>query len=98
MAAKWTVGDIPDQTGRVVVVTGATSGLGLVVARELAGAGARVVIGARDAGKASAVIDGLAGRGHEAYPLDLADLDSVREFAAAVRRGHGRLDLLVNDA
>ncbi|MEU4238227.1 SDR family NAD(P)-dependent oxidoreductase [Actinoplanes sp. NPDC026619] len=93
MAAKWTVGDIPDQTGRVVVITGATSGLGLIVARELARAGARVVVGARDPRKAAAV-----GAGQEAYPLDLADLDSVREFAAAVRSGHGRLDLLINDA
>ncbi|MET3423265.1 NAD(P)-dependent dehydrogenase (short-subunit alcohol dehydrogenase family) [Actinoplanes tereljensis] len=95
---SWTVDNIPDQTGRVAVITGATSGLGLVVARELARAGARLIIGARDPGKASATIDLLPGTGHSTYPLDLADLDSVREFATAVRSGHGRLDLLINDA
>jgi NAD(P)-dependent dehydrogenase (short-subunit alcohol dehydrogenase family) len=87
-----------DQTGRIAVITGATNGLGLIVARELAQAGAAVVIGARDPRKAAAVIDRLPGAGHHAYPLDLADLDSVRAFAAAVRSGHGRLDLLINNA
>ena len=95
MSAEWTVGD---QSGRVAVITGATSGLGLVVAREMAGAGARVVIGARDAGKAAAVIASLPGEGHIAYALDLADLNSVRDFTAAVRAGHDRLDLLINNA
>ncbi|WP_246607767.1 SDR family NAD(P)-dependent oxidoreductase [Paractinoplanes toevensis] len=85
---------IPDQTGRVAVITGATSGLGLVMARELAGAGAQLIIGARDPAR----IAPLPGTGHTAYTLDLADLESVREFTTAVRGGHGRLDLLINDA
>ncbi|MFD0523926.1 SDR family NAD(P)-dependent oxidoreductase [Paractinoplanes durhamensis] len=87
-----------DQGLRTAVITGATSGLGLVVARELAGAGVRVVIGARNTRKADAVIAELPGAGHTAYTLDLADLDSVREFAAAVRGSNARIDLLVNNA
>src|SRR3954452_4601683 len=94
MTPRWTTADIPDQTGRTVVVTGASSGLGLGTARELARAGARVVLAVRDAGRgaaAAAAIDGTT----EVRPLDLADLDSVRAFA---RDWDGPLDVLVNNA
>jgi NAD(P)-dependent dehydrogenase (short-subunit alcohol dehydrogenase family) len=89
-----TPGDIPDQTGRTAVVTGATSGLGLVTARALAGAGARVVLAVRDVERGEAVAAGLTGT-VEVRRLDLADLESVRAFAAG---WDGPLDVLVNNA
>ncbi|MCS7480672.1 oxidoreductase [Umezawaea endophytica] len=94
MGAKWTNADIPDQTGRTVVITGATSGIGLITARELAGAGARVVLAVRDPAKGRAVAATLPGR-TEVRELDVSRLRSVREFAEAWR---GRIDVLVNNA
>ena len=90
---KWTAADIPDQTGRTCVVTGANSGLGAVIATELARAGANVVVACRDTAKgeqAAAVMPGHT----EVRRLDLADLASVREFAA----GLGEIAVLVNNA
>jgi NAD(P)-dependent dehydrogenase (short-subunit alcohol dehydrogenase family) len=99
--AKWTADQIPDQTGHVAVVTGANSGLGLITARELARAGATVVVAARD-GKANAALDAIAGAVPDAAleprTLDLADLESVRSFAERVGAEHPRIDVLVNNA
>ena len=99
--AKWTFEDIPDQDGRVAVVTGANSGLGLITARELARAGATVILAARG-GKAHAAMGEIAGSVPDAKleprELDLADLSSVRAFAQAVSSDHDRLDVLVNNA
>jgi NAD(P)-dependent dehydrogenase (short-subunit alcohol dehydrogenase family) len=101
-AGKWTVDQIPDQSGRTVVVTGANSGLGLVTARELARAGASVVLACRnlERGKSAlAEIDAIAARGETTVrPLDLGSLDSVRAFAEQFRADHDSLDLLVNNA
>ena len=98
---KWTAEQIPDQTGRTAVVTGANSGLGFVTALELARVGATVVLGARgekaDAA-AERIREAVAEARLEPRRLDLADLGSVREFAAAVGAEHPRLDLLVNNA
>jgi NAD(P)-dependent dehydrogenase (short-subunit alcohol dehydrogenase family) len=94
MPNRWTAADIPSQTGRTVVVTGANSGLGLVTARELARAGAHVVLAVRDQSRgeqAAASIDGEV----TVARLDLADLESVRAFAAAWT---GDLDVLINNA
>jgi NAD(P)-dependent dehydrogenase (short-subunit alcohol dehydrogenase family) len=92
----WTADDIPDQTGRVIVVTGATSGLGLVTASTLAAHGAHVVLAVRDTAKAHAlfpdVIDAQIRR------LDLADLDSVGAFADGLHADHGHIDVLINNA
>jgi NAD(P)-dependent dehydrogenase (short-subunit alcohol dehydrogenase family) len=100
-ASKWTTDRIPDQSGRVAVVTGANSGLGLITARELARAGATVVVAARD-GKANAALGEIAAAVPESRleprELDLADLASVRAFAERVTAEHPRLDLLVNNA
>ncbi|MDX6323775.1 MAG: hypothetical protein QOK15_129 [Nocardioidaceae bacterium] len=97
----WGVADIPDLTGRRALVTGVTSGLGEVTARELARAGAEVLLAARDEDKLAASTEALARElpGARLVPvqLDLADLSSVRRGAAqAVARGP--LDILVNNA
>ena len=91
--AKWTAADIPDQSGRTIVVTGANSGLGAVVASELARAGARVIVACRDTVKGQAAADAMPGQ-TEVRPLDLADLTSVRAFAAGLQT----IDVLVNNA
>jgi NAD(P)-dependent dehydrogenase (short-subunit alcohol dehydrogenase family) len=96
--ARWTAEQIPDQAGRAAVVTGANSGLGLVTARELARAGAGVVLTARDERKAGeareAIASAVPGAELEARTLDLADLGSVRAFAEGIERVH----VLVNNA
>ncbi|GAA2735054.1 oxidoreductase [Actinocorallia aurantiaca] len=91
--SKWTAADIPDQTGRTFVVTGANSGLGLETARRLAEHGAHVIMTARDPEKGRAAAAGLPGS-VEVRTLDLADLESVSRFAAGVEHA----DVLVNNA
>jgi len=102
MAKGWTAERIPDQGGRTAVVTGANSGLGLVTARELARAGAHVVLACRNLGKGEAArreIEAAApGAPVELEELDLSSLDSVRAFAERFRGGHEGLDLLINNA
>jgi NAD(P)-dependent dehydrogenase (short-subunit alcohol dehydrogenase family) len=93
-AGGWTATDLPALDGRTVVVTGANSGLGRVAARELARAGARVVIAVRDQAKGRAAAVEMPGS-VEVRRLDLADLGSVRAFADA---WEGDLDVLVNNA
>jgi NAD(P)-dependent dehydrogenase (short-subunit alcohol dehydrogenase family) len=97
--AKWTASDVPDQSGRRAVVTGANSGLGLNVARELARAGARVVMAVRDTTKGAAALERLRrevpGADAQVRALDLADLESVRAFASGIDEP---VDLLVNNA
>ncbi|HMJ37181.1 MAG TPA: oxidoreductase [Baekduia sp.] len=93
-SSKWTAADLPDLTGRTAVVTGASSGLGTITARELARAGARVVLAVRDTAKGERVAATITGD-REVRRLDLADLASVRAFAAA---WEGDLDLLINNA
>jgi len=94
MTTRWSTADLPSQAGRRVVVTGANSGLGLVTARELARAGARVVLAVRDPARGERAAAGLDGD-VEVRRLDLADLESVRDFAAVWT---GDLDVLVNNA
>ncbi|MFE9442626.1 oxidoreductase [Streptomyces sp. NPDC006602] len=98
--AGWTEKDIPDQHGRVAVVTGANSGIGYVTARELARRGARVVLACRSEARGTAAGDRMVaevpGAEVELARLDLGDLASVRRFAAA--SSNDRLDLLVNNA
>ena len=98
----WTERDIPDQGGRVAVVTGATSGLGLETAVGLASAGAHVVLTARSPARGQAALDRLRAEVPEATAevaeLDLTRLASVRAFADRLADRHPRLDLLVNNA
>ena len=91
---QWSSSDIPDQTGRTIVVTGANSGLGLVTARALAAAGARVVCACRNTAKGEEAMAGQPGD-WEVRPLDLADLSSVAAFATELT---GPVDVLVNNA
>ena len=97
---SWTEHDIPDQTGRTVLVTGANSGLGLAAARMLAAHGARVLMACRSPERGAEAL--RAGTEHgtaELLALDLADLASVRTAAADVRRRTGdKLDVLMNNA
>jgi NAD(P)-dependent dehydrogenase (short-subunit alcohol dehydrogenase family) len=98
----WTADDIPDQSGRFAVVTGANSGLGLIIAQELARAGARVVLACRNTEKGDAAAARIRatvpGSEVEVGRLDLADLSSVREFAERTAAETPELDLLVNNA
>ncbi len=100
--SKWTPMQMPDQKGKVAVVTGANSGLGFYTARELARRGARVVLACRSREKTEPVLAELnalaAGGGAEFMALDLADLDSVSAFAKAFKGRHGTLDILCNNA
>ena len=93
-ASKWTPEELPDLSGRTVVVTGANSGIGLVAARELGRAGARVVLAVRDEARGSAAAASIPGD-TDVRRLDLADLTSVRAFADA---WSGDLDVLINNA
>jgi NAD(P)-dependent dehydrogenase (short-subunit alcohol dehydrogenase family) len=96
---KWTAQDIPDQSGRVAVVTGANGGLGLQVSLELARHGARVIMTARNAERGEAALAKVRGELPEAdvelRSLDLASLDAIRTFAAEVDEP---VDVLVNNA
>jgi NAD(P)-dependent dehydrogenase (short-subunit alcohol dehydrogenase family) len=90
---KWTAADIPDQTGRTFIVTGANSGLGASTARRLARAGASVVLACRNLAKGEAAAATMSGE-VEVRQLNLADLASVRAFAEGVEH----VDVLVNNA
>src|SRR5450755_223873 len=92
--SKWTTEDLPRLSGRTIVVTGATSGLGLETTRALAAAGAHVVLAVRDSAKGEAIAAEIPGA-TEVRHLDVSDLSSVREFAEL---WEGPLDVLINNA
>ncbi len=98
----WTFNDIPDQTGRTAIVTGANTGIGLETARMLALRGADVVLACRNMQKANAARDAITEQRPSgkvtAMELDLSDLDSVAAFAQDFGASHDRLDLLINNA
>jgi short chain dehydrogenase len=93
-ATTFSTADLPDMTGRSVIVTGANSGIGRAAAGALAGAGARVALAVRNVDKGRAAAAAMPGE-TELRQLDLASLASVREFAAA---WDGEIDLLINNA
>ncbi|MDH4168374.1 MAG: oxidoreductase [Acidimicrobiia bacterium] len=100
--ADWTEADIPDQTGRNVLITGANTGIGFEAARALAQHGARVLLGCRNPEKAADAVERLAaaapGAMVEVVPIDVSSLSSVREAAAVVRADTDQIHLLINNA
>ncbi|MCU1396715.1 MAG: dehydrogenase/reductase [Ilumatobacteraceae bacterium] len=99
---KWSETDIPDQTGRTALVTGANSGIGYEAARALAQRGAKVLLGCRNPEKAATALERIRvsapGADVQVLPLDLADLSSVRAAATTVNDSEPKLDLLINNA
>ena len=99
---KWTEADIPDQSGRVCVVTGANSGLGLETARALAAHGASVVLAVRNPDKGAEAVARIRAATPKAdlsvQRLDLSSLDSIRSAARELRDNTDRIDLLINNA
>jgi len=102
MTTNWTTADIPNLSGKTILVTGANSGLGYETALALAGKGAHVLLACRDQQKGRAA-DAQIRAAHPTatttlMPLDLASLADIRRFAETVSAQHRRLDVLVNNA
>lgn len=99
---KWSQADIPDQSGRVAIVTGANTGLGYHTAAGLAQQGAHVVLAVRNLEKGNAALARIVAAHPKAdvtlAQLDLSSLDSVRHVAEALRANYPRIDLLINNA
>jgi NAD(P)-dependent dehydrogenase (short-subunit alcohol dehydrogenase family) len=91
--SEWTAADLPSFAGRIVIVTGANSGLGQVTARELARVGATTILAVRNTAKGTQAAAAMTGN-VEVRELDLQDLDSVRAFADRV----DHVDVLINNA
>jgi NAD(P)-dependent dehydrogenase (short-subunit alcohol dehydrogenase family) len=100
--AKWTTADIPDQTGRVAVITGANTGLGYETALALAEHGAHVVLAVRNLDKGKDAAARITANNPHAevalQELDLTSLESVRAAARQLRSDHDHIDLLINNA
>lgn len=100
--ANWTTADIPDQSGRVAVITGANTGLGYETALALAGHGAHVVLAVRNLDKGKDAASRIAATSTNAdvklQELDLTSLESIRAGAAQLRSDYDRIDLLINNA
>jgi NAD(P)-dependent dehydrogenase (short-subunit alcohol dehydrogenase family) len=98
---KWTTADIPDQTGRTAVITGANTGLGYETAAALAAKGAHVVLAVRNLDKGKDAADRIAatpGATVTLQELDLTSLESIRAAADQLRSRHDTIDLLINNA
>ncbi|MDT5143583.1 MAG: hypothetical protein QOD02_3011 [Mycobacterium sp.] len=99
---KWTTADVPDQSGRVAVVTGANTGIGYHTAAVLAQSGAHVVLAVRNLEKGNLALARIVAAHPNAdvtlQELDLSSLDSVRAAATTLRSAYPRIDLLINNA
>lgn len=102
MSNNWTVNDMPDLTDKVIIVTGANSGIGYEAAKEFARKGALTILACRSMDKAQAALNQIQAEipnaPAEIIPLDLANLKSVQQFADAFRAKYDRLDVLANNA
>jgi NAD(P)-dependent dehydrogenase (short-subunit alcohol dehydrogenase family) len=102
MSRKWTAADIPDLTGKVVVITGANSGIGYESTREFARKGAEVILASRDQLKAERAIQNIRREIPQAklkfIQVDLSSLESIRNFAYEFKENYDRLDILLNNA
>ena len=100
--SKWTTTDIPDQSGRTAVITGANTGLGYETAAALAAKGAQVVLAVRNLDKGKDAADRIEaaspGAGVALQELDLTSLDSVRAAADQLKSTYDSIDLLINNA
>ena len=100
--AVWTTADMPDLTGKVIIVTGANSGIGFEAAKEFARKGAKTILACRSMDKAQTALNEILAEipnaPAEIMQLDLASLTSVREFADAFKAKYDQLDVLVNNA
>jgi len=99
---KWDGNNIPDQKGRIAIVTGSSSGIGFEAARALASKNATVIIAVRNMEKGKSAADKIRVLHKNAdvhvMELDLANLESVRSFAKAFKDKFNKLDLLINNA
>jgi len=99
---KWTTADIPDQSGRIAIVTGSNTGIGYHAAAALAQSGARVVLAVRNLEKGNHALARIGAAHPHAdvtlQELDLSSLDSVRAATTALRKAYPRIDLLINNA
>jgi NAD(P)-dependent dehydrogenase (short-subunit alcohol dehydrogenase family) len=102
MSDQWNLSRIGDQTGKIVVITGANSGIGFEAARALAGNGAVVIFASRNTQKAETAMSRVREEFPEAeiefIPLNLGSLSSIREFADQFSARYDRLDVLLNNA
>lgn len=102
MTSKWTTENMPDQSGKVAIVTGANSGTGFETARELARKGATVVLACRSQSRGETAVSQISNENPNAKVelllLDLGDLASVRRFSDEFNGRYDRLDLLINNA
>lgn len=100
--SKWTDADVPDQSGRVAIVTGSNTGLGFQTAKVLAAHGAKVVLAVRDTDKGNSAAARIVGASPRAdvtvQPLDLGSLQSIRTSAEELKAAYPRIDLLINNA
>lgn len=100
--SKWTTNDIPDLTGKIIIVTGGNSGLGYESVKAFAKKGAEVIMASRNPQKAesaqSSIMDEKPSGKVIAMTLDLSSLDSVKNFVAGFKKQYDRLDILLNNA